>query len=72
MVRFLPYTVRLPKILTKLNFFDSIQYTNWEGNIYELRNKIVHQGKRDVTPEESLKAILTSEGTISFVNGLIP
>lgn len=60
------------RILTNFNFSISTQYTSWIENTYELRNKIVHQGKKDVTAEESLKAITTAEGTISFLNGLIP
>jgi hypothetical protein len=60
------------RILTNFSFFNSTQYTHWEKNTYELRNEIVHQGKKDVTADNSLKAIKTAEGTISFVNGLIP
>lgn len=59
------------RVLINFSFSNSTQYTSWEKNTYELRNKIVHQGKKDVTAEESLKAITTAEGTISFLNGLI-
>ena len=60
------------RILSKFDFANSTQYSNWEKNTYELRNKIVHQGKKDVSADGSLKAISTVSGTISFLNNLMP
>lgn len=59
------------KKITSSNFYSSTQYSNWQLNTYQLRNKIVHQGKTDVSAEESQRAILTVDGTIEYIESLI-
>ncbi len=45
-----------------------VEYDNWFHKTYELRNKVIHEGKNDVTQKEAEDAFKAVEGSFGFFN----
>jgi len=57
--------------LTTINIKKTTNYNDWYNSCYEIRNKIIHQGKIINTKEESKKAFLSVVNLINFINDLL-
>lgn len=53
--------------------FDGSQVeADWNAHLYEIRNEVVHKGRRQVTFEEAKRGIVACLKAISFINFMCP
>ena len=53
-------------------FVGSPFYETWKLDLYELRNEIVHEGRRAVTFDEAKSAIAAAKAAIQMLNNGLP
>jgi hypothetical protein len=53
-------------------FIGSSAHEAWKRDLYELRNKIVHEGRRPVTFDEAKTAIAAGKAAIQVLNSSLP
>lgn len=56
----------------KINFFKSDAEREWRLYLYDIRNEIVHGGKREVSFDEAKRGIVSGLKAIRFLNDMCP
>jgi len=57
---------------TKKKFANSVAEKEWSENLYELRNEIVHGGRREVIFNDAKKGIVSGLKAINYLHDLCP
>src|ERR1043166_4016790 len=48
------------------------QYSRWKSKAYDVRNKIIHRGQRDITESQANDAFLAVQEFIAYLESSLP